>query len=110
MEYAAPQMAGRDEPFRSGHSRASQRSYTRTGGPGDRDAGAWAIGARHRDAFRDENSRLLLSKAARGAATERLRGFAQSSRAVGRRQPLIMCARTCAPTVYEELAVLPKLT
>jgi hypothetical protein len=81
--------------------------FRATGGSGDRDAGAWAIGARHRDPFRDENGRLLY----RRRPGERLRkDYAVLRRAVCRRQPIIMCARSCAPTVYEELALLPQLT
>src|SRR4029077_15991136 len=44
MEYSAPQIAGRDEPFRS----AIQGSHAGARGSGDRDAGARAVGARHR--------------------------------------------------------------
>jgi hypothetical protein len=48
IEYSAPQVAGREEPYRSairehlkGHTRALEE-------PGDRDAGARAFGPRHR--------------------------------------------------------------
>jgi hypothetical protein len=56
--------------------------------------------------FRDENGRLLY----RWRPGERLRkDYAILRGAVGRRQPIIMCARSCAPTGYEE-ALLPQLT
>jgi transposase-like protein len=64
MEYAAPQIAGRDEPVPLGHSRASQGSHA---GLEDLAIEMLARGLSVRDiedAFRDENGRLLLSKTA----------------------------------------------
>lgn len=46
MEYSAPQIAGREEPFRS-VIREHLKGHTQ-GGSGDRDAGTRAVGARHR--------------------------------------------------------------
>ena len=47
MQYSAPQIAGRDEPFRS-PIRAHLRLYPGAGGSGDRNASPRTIGARHR--------------------------------------------------------------
>ena len=48
MEYAAPQIAGRDEPFRSASRKHLKGAHAGARGAGDRDAGARALGARHR--------------------------------------------------------------
>src|SRR5215475_12835018 len=67
MEYAAPQIAGRDEPFRSvirdhlkGHTRGFRIWRSR----------CWPAGSRC--AFKDENGRLLLSRTAVSQRGERL--------------------------------------
>ena len=47
MEYSTPQIAGRDEPFRSA-IREPEGSHAGARGFGDRDVGARAVSARHR--------------------------------------------------------------
>src|SRR5262249_61259372 len=71
MEYSAPQIAGRDEPFRSA-IREHLRGHTQ--GLEDLAIEMLAPGLSVRDiedAFRDENGRLLLSKAAVSQLGER---------------------------------------
>src|SRR5262245_35310005 len=72
MEYSAPQIAGRDEPFRSA-IREHLKAHTQ--GLEDLAIEMLARGLSVRDiedAFRDENGRLLLSKAAVSQLGERL--------------------------------------
>src|SRR6201981_5682 len=72
MEYSAPQIAGRDEPFRSA-IREHLKGHTQ--GLEDLAIEMLARGLSVRDiedAFRDENGRLLLSKAAVSQLGERL--------------------------------------
>jgi transposase-like protein len=72
MEYSAPQIAGRDEPFRSA---IRQHLKGHTQGLEDLAIEMLARGLSVRDiedAFRDENGRLLLSKAAVSQLGERL--------------------------------------
>jgi len=81
MEYSAPQIAGRDEPFRSA-IREHLKGHTQ--GLEDLAIEMLARGLSVRDiedAFKDENGRLLLSKSAVSQLGERLwedyRAFAQ---------------------------------
>ena len=72
MEYAAPQIAGRDEPFRS-----AIREHLKGHTQGLEDLAiemlARALSVRDiEDAFKDENGRLLLSKTAASQLGERL--------------------------------------
>ena len=84
MEYSAPQIAGRDEPFRSA-IREHLKGHTQ--GLEDLAIEMLARGLSVRDiedAFRDENGRLLLSKTAVSQLGERLweeyQAFARAAR------------------------------
>src|SRR5580693_5659508 len=77
MEYSAPQIAGREEPF---HSAIRQHLKGHTQGLEDLAIEMLARGLSVRDiedAFRDENGRLLLSKAAVSRLWEDYQAFAQ---------------------------------
>ena len=73
VDYAAPQIAGREEAFRS-EIRESLKGRTQaTGGPGGVELLARGLSVRDiEDAFRDESGRLLLSRTAVSEIGERL--------------------------------------